>query len=399
MRMATLAKGVVLLALVAGLAGCAGTAKRNAIFWPPAPDLPRVQFLRSIKDSTEIVDQSAFGLLKVGSNQSTNIPFVKPYGIAVNKGKIYLTDTIPAEVLVIDLQGNSVSRLPGNVNGGKLKKPIGIAVSEDGNIFVADTTRLEVVQFDPAGNYVRSFGKDYNVKPVDVQVDADYVYLLDGAKSRLLVLDRNSGQLLRSIGQTGAENTRLSLPLALASDGSGGMYTTNFNGRVIEYDRDGHFLKGFGELGQNLNAFGRPRGIAVDRDGMVYIVDSAAQNTRIFDDKFRILMDFAGPGTRASLNVPAGIAVTTDNLDYYQKLAQPDFILDKVIFVVSQFGDNKISIFGLGKKGVDYDAEYRKIADAIASKEAEIKAKKKAEADKAAAGTPAASEQPKPEVK
>jgi len=382
---------VAIIAMLAGmLGGCATRARLEPVFWPPAPDLPRVQFLRGIKDYSSVVEENSLNLLQVGEKKSDKLPIVKPYGIAVKNGKIYVTDTIPAEVLIIDLPAKTVSRLPGNRGNGKLKKPIGIAVHQDGTIYVADTSRLEVLQYDAQGNFVRALGKELDIRPVDLQTDGDFLYVLDNTKSRLLVLDRNSGALLRSIGQEGPDYARLALPLALGSDGQGGLFTANFNGRVVAFDRDGHFLKSFGQLGQGLAEFGRPRGIAADAEGMVYVVDTAAQNARIYDDKFRILMDFAGPGSRASLNVPAGIAVSAETLDFYQQFAQPGFKLEKVIFVVSQFGDNKISIYGMGKKsGIDYDGVYRGIAEEMAKKEKELKAKREQKAEHAGAAQPA----------
>jgi DNA-binding beta-propeller fold protein YncE len=396
------AKWATLAALTLVLSACAGQAHLDPVFWPASPDLPRVQFLRGIKDSADVFGAQALNLFKMGEKGKEQIDIVKPYGIAVRNGKIYLTDTVPAEVLIIDLQAKTMSRLAGNAANGKLKKPIGIAVNEDGTVYVADTSRLEVLEYSPQGAYLRSFGKELNIRPADVQSEGDYLYILDAAQSRLLILDRTSGEVLRSVGQGGADYARLSVPLALASDGKGALFITNFNGHVVAYDRDGHFLKGFGHLGQGLADFGRPRGIATDGDGLVYIVDTAAQNTRIYDDKFRILMDFGGPGNRASLNVPAGVAVSRDNLEFYQALAQPDFQLEKVIFVVSQFGDNKISIFGMGKKkGVDYDAEYRKIGAELIKKERELKERKdKGEQEKnapaSASPVPTASASPVP---
>lgn len=376
-------KATAAAAMFAALTGCAGKTNMGPVFWPPAPDLPRVQYLRAIKDSRDVVDQKAFNLLALGEDTSTTIPIVKPFAIAAVKGKVYLTDTVAGEVLIIDLPGKKMSRLKGNVNIGKLSKPVGITADDDGNIYVADTSRLEVLQYDPDGNYVRSFGKKEKIKPTDVKAEGEFLYILDGSKSRILVFDRKSGEMLKAIGQEGPDIAKLNVPLGLAADGKGGLYTTNFDGRVVELDRDGHFLKEFGKLGDTRGEFGRPKGIAVDQEGLVYIVDAAFQNTRIFNDQFQLLMDFGTPGTRGSLNVPAGIAVSADNLDYYQRLADPDFVIDRVIFVVSQFGDHKVSIYGLGKKkGVDYDAEYRKIQEEIGKKEKEIEEKKREEEQK-----------------
>jgi hypothetical protein len=49
------------------------------------------------------------------------------------------------------------------------------------------------------------------------------------------------------------------------------------------------------------------------------------------------------------LNLPAGIAVTKDNLQIFQQQAAPGFQLEKVIFVLNQYGKPSISVYGLGE--------------------------------------------------
>jgi hypothetical protein len=146
----------------------------------------------------------------------------------------------------------------------------------------------------------------------------------------------------------------------------------------------------FGKLGSTLSEYVRPRSIAFDRDGIMYVVDAGTQDVRMMNDMFQILLNFGEPGSRGSLNVPAGIAISEENLPYYQQFAAPDFVLDRVIFVVSQFGDHKISIYGLGKKkGVDYDAlmkerleEIRKKEEAIEKEREERRKKEKEQKEK-----------------
>ncbi|NTV50417.1 MAG: hypothetical protein HGB32_05855 [Geobacteraceae bacterium] len=365
-RQAVLGKGmryIAILLLSLGLTACAGQSKVKQVFWPPTPDLPRIQFLKSIKDSNDVSGSKSLSLVSVGGSSGDDfVPIVKPYGIAVGNGKIYVCDTVQADVLIIDLPGKKMTRLPGNINAGRLKKPINVASDGKGNIYVTDTSRLEVLKYAPDGSYLRSFGTGKDMKPVDVRVDEMYVYILDSSSSQILVFDINTGEFLKSFGSGDDPLRRLLGPTNMATDGKGALFASNFgNGRIVKFDRDGNFLMGYGKLGTTVGQFGRPRGIAVDNEGFVYVVDAAAQHVQIFDENFRIMMFFGAPGTPGSLNIPAGIAVSTDNLDYYQKLAAPGFILEKVLFVVSQVGDHMISIYGVGKmQGVDYEADVKK---------------------------------------
>ena len=79
-------------------------------------------------------------------------------------------------------------------------------------------------------------------------------------------------------------------------------------------------------------------------------MDGGQQNVQVFNETGRILVFFGDPGLlRGSLNLPVGIAVTKDNLDYFQKMAAPGFVLEAVILVTNQYGAEKVSVYGLGQ--------------------------------------------------
>jgi hypothetical protein len=126
----------------------------------------------------------------------------------------------------------------------------------------------------------------------------------------------------------------------------------------MKLDRDGHVLLSFGELGDAFGQFGRPRGITVDKEGIIYVADASHQNVQMFNGKGRLLMFFGDPGLPdGSLNLPAHVAVSYDNLEYFQKLADPSFVVEKVVFVTNQFGPAKLSIYGFGHpRGVEAES-------------------------------------------
>ena len=343
------------LALFAlGLTGCGGRrVSKETVFWPPEPNPPRVQFLKAVSGSKDVVKERAnFKLLSL-DNEDEDAPKViaKPYGIAANKGKIYIVDTIQNNVAIFDLVKETYEILPGSKGQGKLKKPLNIAVASDGNVFVADTFRKEIMMYDEAGNFVRAYGKDIEMKPVDVAVDDKSIYALDISNNEIKVIDRQTGELSGALGKGTAAEQGLSLPTNLTIDRDGFLYVTNSGtGRVVKLDRDGHIVHSFGRLGDSFGEFGRPRGITVDEKGRIFVADASHQNVQIFNETGRILMFFGDPGyVYESLNLPAGVLVTTANLEYFQKLAAPDFVLEQVIAVTNQFGPVKVSFYGLGQ--------------------------------------------------
>jgi sugar lactone lactonase YvrE len=340
------------------LCGCAGTQvvkDSGPVFFPPLPNPPRVQYLTSISSSRD-VDQrkrGGFALLAVGDVKGDQVkPVAKPYGLAIRSTKLYVCDAGASRVIVIDFAARTFDYLKGDYSFGKLKKPINLTLDREGNLYVADTVRKEIVVYGPSGNYLRTIGRDQEMKPVDVAVDGDFLYVLDATHHEVKIFDRVSGKFLRGVGNHPETPLKsLSLPLGLALDSRGSIFTTNIgHGRVVNVDRDGHFLGAFGKLGDGFGQFSRPKGIAIDDHDRIYVVDAGHQNVQIFNHKGRLLMFFGDPGLPlGSMNLPAGIAVTNQHMEFFQQFIDPSFKVEQLIFVANQFGDHKIAVYGLGQ--------------------------------------------------
>lgn len=339
--------------MMVSLSGCGGNrGAATAVFFPPAPNPPRIQYLTGINDSSDIEGKkSRFSIFVFGEPEADKIRSIaKPYGITTRGNRIYICDMGSANIFITDPQGKNFSPLKGNYNLGKLKKPANLTVDSDGNIIVADVERKEIVIYDTAGNYRQSVGKEFNMKPVDVAVDRTSFYILDLLNNEIKVIDRKDGSLSGTIGKDSNESDQLSLATNLTIDEAGFLYVTNAgSGKVLKLDRDGHVISAFGKMGDGFGQFGRPRGIAVDKEGRIFVVDAAHQNVQIFEKTGRLLMFFGDPGLPVgSMNLPADVVVSTDNLDFFQKYAAPGFRIEELIFVTNQFGKAKVAVYGLG---------------------------------------------------
>jgi sugar lactone lactonase YvrE len=338
------------------LSGCAGpqsTQDTGPLFFPPPPNPPRVQYLTSISTSRdlEVHKRSSLSIIVIGDVEAERTkPIIKPYGITVFGNTIYVCDTIATRVAVIDLEKKDFEFLKGDYGFGKLKKPISLALDSEKNLYVTDTVRREIVVYGPSGNFLRAFGKEYDMKPVDVAVDGDLLYVLDIKNHEVKILDRKTGKLIDSLGKGLGPEDSLSLPIGLALGPKGSLYVTNITtGKVINLDRDGHVLGSFGKLGDGFGEFGRPKGIAVDSKNRIFVVDASHQNVQMFNSKGQLLMFFGDPGLpMGSMNLPAGVAVVDGMLDYFQKYVDTSFEVEELIFVTNQFGNAKIAVYALG---------------------------------------------------
>jgi len=91
--------------------------------------------------------------------------------------------------------------------------------------------------------------------------------------------------------------------------------TDSLNFRVQVFSKAGEPLAQVGGLGQVLGRFSKPKGVAVDDGGRMYVVDSIFDVVQMFDDSGRLLMHFGGSGSRpGQFWLPAGIAVAGNNI-------------------------------------------------------------------------------------
>jgi hypothetical protein len=80
---------------------------------------------------------------------------------------------------------------------------------------------------------------------------------------------------------------------------------------------------------------------------------------QIFNKEGRLLMFFGEGGDKpGSFLLPAKITIDYDNLQYFEKYAQPGFQIEYLVFVTSQFGPRLVNVLAYGaEKGKKYPSE------------------------------------------
>lgn len=366
-------RGCVYGVLAVLVSACsAPTAKPTPpVFFPPEPAPPRIQFLTSLSGLKDIDEQSAFNRFVVGERQDVKVD--KPYGVAMYDGKIYVCDT-NLTVEVFDLREGTFTALAGASGPGTLRQPINISIEPDGTKYVADPVRGQVVVFDRNDEYVKAYGTPGKWRPVDAITFEDRLYVADVDNGAVKVFDKQTGEMVKAIGDKGEHGERLNRPTNLAFDRDGYLYVSDVGRfQVVKFDRDGHFKSTIGQAGDNLGHFARPKGIAIDRENRLYAVDASFNNAQIFNDQGRLLMFFGESGDRpGGLLLPAKVALDYDNLKYFQRHVAPGFRPEYLILVTSQFGPRRVNVFAFGKQeGERYptDAELMKQIEERAQKE------------------------------
>ena len=370
---------VALIFILAVVAGCASPQQKKheeAVFLPPPPNLPRLQFLVSYTGAKDIEPpKGAFEVFVTGEAESKG-RLDKPYGVAAYHGKIYVCDT-NATVMVFDLAKRTFEPLKGARGLGKLIQPLNVNIDSGGNKYVTDAIRQQVVVFDKDDNYLKVYGKQGDWKPVDAVPYGGKLYVVDIKNAEIKVFDLSSGEIVKTFGRTGRAEDSLHLPTNIAFDSHGDLFIVD-TGRfqVVKYDRDGHFLGTVGSVGRNLGHFARPRGIAIDRGDRMYVVDASFYNLQVFNGKGQLLLVFGEGGTNpGNLILPAAVAIDYDDVKYFKDELDPNFDPEYLVLVTSQFGDRMVNVFAFGKeKGKKYPTDQELIEEAekyIKTKQAE----------------------------
>lgn len=355
-------KLLMMWVVVAGLGvGCATkapaskavTTTRHYTFWPEPPDEPRVQFLASFGSSDDVkLDKESQGLesLVFGEQKQAAVPINKPYGVAIWNGRIYVTDVRGQGVMVLDFVKHQ-ARIMGGSGAGAVQKAVDIAIATDGTKYVCDPNRGSLMVFDKDDRFVDSMHLN-DCSPIGVAVHGNEIYVCDFKQYNIRVIDRATGQQLRTIGKQGGEDGQFIRPLGITCDPQGNIIVGDIiRQRMQKFSPDGKLLLAFGQGGNRPGDFDKPKHLKVASDGITYVVDAAFNNVQLFDEQGKALMYFGGPGVHpGAMNLPAGLAISEADVPVFESYIHPAFQAERIIVVTNQFGEpnGRVAVYAMG---------------------------------------------------
>ena len=329
------------------------------VFFPSPPDQPRLQFLTSYSGAADFGGGPKAGFLErflLGAPEKTPERIQKPYGVAIHQGKIYVCDISQRQIKVLDLNKNSFGVFS---SGTSFQSPVNIFIEPDGTKYVADSLGGAVFVYNDKDKLVSFLGKDLQIKPVDVAVRGKYAYVTDANTNQVLVLDKASGKLIQRIGgeqstddtEQGSEKYS-ALISGITLDEQGNIYVSDkLNSTVTKYDGSGEILRTYGRYGSAPGSLIRAKGVAVDREERLWVVDAGpATAVKVYRDDGQLLMYFGTLGKQPGLMyMPAGVRIDYDNVELFRKYAVNGARLEFVVLVTNQFGPHKVSVYGFGQ--------------------------------------------------
>ena len=229
---------------------------------------------------------------------------------------VFAQETVP--VISFESVPNAV-KLPPNLYLGEVT---GVAVNSKKHIFVlsrGNTTgpafgaaAAQLLEFGPDGRFIREIGKNLYAWAFGhtVRVDKeDNIWAVDKG-SDMIVKFNPEGRVLLVFGRkqeasdeavphkrTGPppkhDDGRFRQPTDVTWDAAGNSYFSDgyVNSRVAKVDKNGNWLKSWGERGDKPGEFNTPHTIAADAQGNIYVGDRGNGRIQVFDGDGKFLRE------------------------------------------------------------------------------------------------------------
>jgi NHL repeat len=223
----------------------------------------------------------------------------------------------------------------------------GVAVNSKGNVFVFSrgnstgpaygASAAQLLEFDAEGKFLREIGHNlyawsfaHSVK-VDPQ---DNIWVADKG-SDMLIKFTPEGRIAMVFGRKQEASDEGTEPLKhpkpplppvdgmfrqvtdVAWDSAGNAYISDgyINSRVAKVDKNGNWIKSWGEPGSQPGQFNTPHSIAIDAEDHIYVADRGNRRIQVFDRDGTFLRQItidvpAGPNARPAIGNKPELPIT-----------------------------------------------------------------------------------------
>lgn len=189
-----------------------------------------------------------------------------------------------------------------------------IDIAPDGHIWVAErcganscagSTLAPILEFDPSGKLLRSFGAGMLIFPHGFHIDRDgNIWVTDAqgsdGKGHQVLKFSPDGKLLLSLGKAGVAGSgpnELNQPSDVVVAPNGDIFVADghdagTNMRIVKYTKEGKFLKSWGKPGSGPGELNVPHSLALDTQGRLFVADRGNNRLQIFDQDGQLLAEW-----------------------------------------------------------------------------------------------------------
>lgn len=338
--MPTKLQSVLVLLLVMVLTGCAGVREKpvfildvdstqsKRLMFPPEEDgdVPRYLYLGHLYGDRNINDPESkqtgplgfLGkILEFIKGEAPPREIYRPQSGTVDSlGRILIADRGSASIFVFDEKASTLETWQQADGPRNFVSPIGVAVGPEGVVYVTDSELALVARLNRKGDSIGPIGKGHLTRPTGVAYEHETkrIFVVDTADHQIKLFD-SDGSLLDIWGERGEGPGEFNFPTYITVH-AGKLYVADtMNARVqILSTKTGKHLATVGKLGMYVGDLVRPKGVAVDSEGNIYVVESYYDHLLVYNSRGEYLMPIGGVGTEpGKFHLPAGVWVDGRN--------------------------------------------------------------------------------------
>ncbi|EBA00783.1 NHL repeat-containing protein [Marinobacter sp. ELB17] len=213
----------------------------------------------------------------------------RPMNLTIHDEKLYVPEYMNDRIQVFSLAGEPLELIgePGE-GPGQFNAPGGVAVADNGDLFVTDFYNQRVQHLRADGSFVKQWGTTGEAGkgageftyPTDVALaDDGTLYVADGYGNRVQVFDTKGDFLLKwggpfALGLYGPFKGWFTAATSIAIGPEGNVFVADFyNDRIQKFTAQGGYLTAFGSVPDNPGHTGMA--VAIGSDGTVWSVNFA----------------------------------------------------------------------------------------------------------------------------
>ena len=192
---------------------------------------------------------------------------------------------------------------------GTSNSPWGVAVDDNGDVYVAEYGYHRIYVFNQQGTRIRTIGTPGSsgsgdgqfYSPAGIAIRGDVLYITENHNHRVQKIS-TSGKFISKFGSYGSGNGQLSTPRGICIGNDGRVFVSEYsNNRVSVFEADGTFVY---HITGNLS---NPWGLAFDPSGNLHVANYSSSYVCIFSPDGTYFSQYS-----SQVNNPAGITINDE---------------------------------------------------------------------------------------
>ncbi len=275
-----------------------------------APDLLPVEQIRVIEGGD-----------KLGLRQPSSVRIT-------SDNRTLVLDGVSNRVVIYNHEGKFQGSFgKGGSAKAELNRPLGMTLDARDHVYIADSGNARIQIYSPDGKHLNQIKLPQSKQqkrpdPTDLAIDnqRQLLYVVDNENHQVLVYSLKERKFIRTVGGMSHQEDGFRWPFSLYIDATGRLYIVdviNTRVRTILPEKGFGFGHDIGRWGVEKGELFRPKGVAVDASGHIFISDSYLGVIQMFDKKGRfqaVLSD--GQGKIKHFTTPARLYFDNNGLLY-----------------------------------------------------------------------------------